>query len=95
MFKGKKTRDESQLKIVDETIAPYCIYFDGLQYTVVEEVETKQNNIGYYSNFKGALASIAKLLVLEQKTSTIADFINAYDEVMGKLETLFENHKSL
>lgn len=86
----KQSRDESQTKIEDEAIAPYVIYFDGFSYTVVKPKEKGQDeNLTYHTNLNGALKSIAKLLVNDQKATTIGDFIRKYDEVMNKLTDKF------
>ena len=87
----KQSREDSQTKIQDESIAPYFIYFDGMNYTVVKEKNNNgEENIGYYSRLDGALKSIAKLLVNESKTVTISDFILRYNEIMNSLEEKFE-----
>lgn len=85
----KKSREESQTKIQDEVIAPYVVYYDGLQYTLVLEKNDKQENIGYYSQLSGALKAAAKNLVNEQKTVTISDFILKYEEINTKIENTF------
>ena len=72
-------------------IAPYVIYFDGFSYTIVKPKEKgTDENIGYYNNFSNALKSVAKLLVNNSKTTTIADFIKRYDEIMTKLSNKFD-----
>lgn len=87
----KQSRDESQTKIEDDSISPYVIYFDGMSYTVVKPKEKGQDeNLTYHSQLPGALKSIAKMLVNDQKTSTIADFISRYEEIMGKITEKFE-----
>lgn len=87
----KQSRDESQTKIEDDSIAPYVIYFDGMSYTVVKPKEKGQDeNLTYHSQLSGALKSIAKMLVNDQKTSTIADFIKRYEEIMNKITEKFE-----
>ena len=87
----KQSRDESQTKIEDDSISPYVIYFDGMSYTVVKPKEKGQDeNLTYHSQLSGALKSIAKMLVNDQKTSTIADFISRYNEVMDKITEKFE-----
>ena len=86
----KQSREESQTKIEDDSIAPYVIYFDGMSYTVVKTKDKGQDeNLTYHAQLDGALKAIAKLLVNESKTTTIADFIRKYDEVMEKLTTKF------
>jgi hypothetical protein len=86
----KKSREETNTKIEDELIAPYVIYFDGFSYTVVKTKEkSSDENIGYYNNFSNALKSVAKLLVNNNKTTTIGDFIKRYDEIMTKLSNKF------
>ena len=87
----KQSREDSQTRIEDESIAPYFIYFDGMTYTVVKEKNNgNEENIGYFSRLDNALKSIAKNLVNESKTVTINDFIRKYDEVMSALEEKFE-----
>lgn len=87
----KQSRDESQTKIEDDSIAPYVIYFDGMSYTVVKPKEKGQDeNLTYHSQLSGALKSIAKMLVNDQKTSTIADFIIRYEEIMNKITEKFK-----
>ena len=87
----KQSREDSQTKIEDEAIAPYVIYFDGMSYTVVKPKERgTDENIGYYNSLSHALKSIAKLLVNDSKTTTIADFIKRYDEIMTKLSNKFD-----
>lgn len=87
----KKSREESSSKIKDEAIAPYVIYFDGMSYTVVKPKEKgSDENIGYYNSLSHALKSIAKLIVNDNKTTTIADFIKRYDEIMTKLSNKFD-----
>jgi len=87
----KQSRDESQTKIEDDSIAPYVIYFDGMSYTVVKPKEKGQDeNLTYHSQLSGALKSIAKMLVNDQKTSTIADFLIRYEEIMNKITEKFE-----
>ena len=87
----KQSRDESQTKIEDDSIAPYVIYFDGISYTVVKPKEKGQDeNLTYHSQLSGALKSIAKMLVNDQKTSTIADFIIRYEEIMNKITEKFK-----
>ena len=87
----KKSREETSSKIEDEAIAPYVIYFDGMSYTVVKPKERgTDENIGYYNSLSHALKSIAKLLVNDSKTTTIADFIKRYDEIMTKLSNKFD-----
>jgi len=87
----KRSREESQTKIEDELIAPYVIYFDGMSYTIVKPKEKGQDeNISYHNRLDGALKSIAKLLVNEQKTTTIADFIKKYEEVMDNISEKFK-----
>jgi hypothetical protein len=87
----KKSREETSSKIEDELIAPYVIYFDGFSYTIVKPKEKgTDENIGYYNNFSNALKSVAKLLVNNSKTTTIADFIKRYDEIMTKLSNKFD-----
>jgi hypothetical protein len=92
MAKFKKlSRDESQTKIEDESIAPYVVYFDGISYTVVKPKDQGQDeNISYHTRLDGALKSIGKLLVNKQKTTTIADFVKKYEEVMNSLSEKFE-----
>jgi len=86
----KKSREETNTKIEDELIAPYVIYFDGLSYTVVKPKEkSSDENIGYYNSLSHALKSVAKLLVNNNKTTTIGDFIKRYDEIMTKLSNKF------
>jgi hypothetical protein len=87
----KQSREESQSKIEDEAIAPYVIYFDGMSYTVVKTKDKGQDeNLTYHAQLDGALKAIAKMLVNDQKTSTIADFIKRYEEVMNKLTEKFK-----
>lgn len=87
----KRSREESQTKIEDELIAPYVIYFDGMSYTTVKPKEKGQDeNISYHTRLDGALKSIAKLLVNEQKTTTIADFIKKYEEIMENITEKFK-----
>jgi hypothetical protein len=87
----KKSREETSSKIEDEVILPYVIYFDGFSYTVVKPKERgTDENIGYYNSLSHALKSIAKLLVNDSKTTTIADFIKRYDEVLTKLSNKFD-----
>lgn len=85
----KKSREESQTKIQDEVIAPYVVYYDGLQYTLVLEKNDKQENVGYFTQLSGALNSAAKSLVNEQKTVTISDFLLKYEEITTKIENKF------
>lgn len=86
----KQSREDSQTKIEDESLAPYVIYFDGFSYTVVKPKEGGQDeNITYHTHLDGALKSVAKMLVNEQKTVTIADFLKKYEEVMDKLSEKF------
>lgn len=86
----KQSREDSQTKIEDEAIAPYVIYFDGFNYTLVKPKDKGQDeNIGYYTSLNGALKSAAKMMVNEQKTTTISDFIKKYDEIMTKLSDKF------
>ena len=87
----KQSREESQTKIEDEAISPYVIYFDGFSYTVVKPKDQGQDeNISYHTRLDGALKSIAKLLVNDQKTTTIADFVKKYEEVMNSLSEKFK-----
>ena len=87
----KQSREESQTKIEDEAIKPYVIYFDGFSYTVVKPKEKSQDeNLTYHTQLDGALKSIAKMLVNEQKTTTISDFIRRYDEIMSKISEKFK-----
>jgi len=44
----------------------------------------------YHTQLDGALKSIAKMLVNEQKTTTISDFIRRYDEIMSKISEKFK-----
>jgi hypothetical protein len=90
-IKRKQSREDSQTKIQDESIAPYFIYFDGTTYTLVKEKNNGgEDNIGYYTNLSNTLKSVTKLLVNESKTLTITEFIKKYDEVMNKLSEKFE-----
>ena len=87
----KRSRDESQTKIEDETIAPYVVYFDGMSYTVVKPKDKGQDeNISYHTQLDGALKSIAKLLVNDQKTTTIADFFKKYEEASALLSKIIQ-----
>jgi hypothetical protein len=87
----KQSRDESQTKIEDEVISPYIIYFDGFSYTVVKPKEKSQDeNLTYHTQLDGALKSVAKMLVNEQKTTTIADFLKRYEEIMSKITNKFK-----
>jgi hypothetical protein len=87
----KKSREESSSKIEDEAISPYVIYFDGMSYTVVKPKENgNDENIGYYNSLSHALKSIVKLLVNNNKTTTIADFIKQYDKMMTNLSNKFD-----
>jgi len=87
----KQSREDSQTKIEDESLAPYVVYFDGFSYTVVKPKENGQDeNITYHTHLDGALKSIAKMLVNESKTVTIADFIKKYDDVMNNLTDKFK-----
>jgi hypothetical protein len=87
----KRSREDSQTKIEDEVIAPYVIYFDGFTYTLVKPKEKGiDENIGYYSSLSGALKSTAKLMVNNEKTTTIADFIHRYNEIIENISLKFE-----
>ena len=87
----KQSREESQTKIEDEAIKPYVIYFDGFSYTVVKPKEKSQDeNLTYHTQLDGALKSIAKMLVNEQKTTTISDFLRRNDEIMSKISEKFK-----
>lgn len=87
----KQSRDESQTKIEDEAISPYVIYFDGFSYTVVKPKEKGQDeNLTYHTQLDGALKSVAKMLVNEQKTTTISDFLKRYNEIMGQITDKFK-----
>ena len=87
---SKPSREDSQTKIQDEIIAPYVIYFDGFSYTLVKDKDnSNQENIGYYSSLPGALKATAKLLIHEQKTVTISDFVHQYDTIITKIENKF------
>jgi hypothetical protein len=87
----KQSREESQTRIEDESISPYVVYFDGFSYTVVKPKDKGQDeNLTYHGQLDGALKSIAKMLVNEQKTSTIADFIKRYNEIMDKITEKFK-----
>jgi type IV secretory pathway VirB9-like protein len=87
----KQSREESQTKIEDEAIKPYVIYFDGFSYTVVKPKEKGQDeNLTYHTQLDGALKSVAKMLVNEQKTTTISDFLKRYDEIMVKISEKFK-----
>lgn len=87
----KQSREESQTKIEDAAISPYIIYFDGFSYTVVKPKEKSQDeNLTYHTQLDGALKSIAKMLVNEQRTTTISDFLRRYDEIMSKISEKFK-----
>jgi hypothetical protein len=87
----KQSREESQTKIEDEAISPYVIYFDGFSYTVVKPKEKGQDeNLTYHTQLDGALKSVAKMLVNEQRTTTISDFLRRYNEIMAKISEKFK-----
>lgn len=87
----KLSREESQTKIEDELISPYVIYFDSVSYTVVKPKNKGQDeNISYHTRFDGALKSIAKLLINEQKTVTIKEFIEKYEQILNSISERFK-----
>lgn len=90
-IKRRQSREETSSKLTDECIAPYVIYFDGFTYTLVKPKENGlDENVGFYGNLPGALKSAAKLIVNEERTTTIKDFILKYDEVINKLNEKFD-----
>jgi hypothetical protein len=84
--KGKQSREDSQTKIQDEAIAPYVIYFDGLTYTVVKEKhDSKEENVGYFTNLSISLNSIAKHLSNNSNTLNLNEFIQQYNDISTKI----------
>lgn len=82
---AKKTKEQSYSVINSPEIAPYRIYVEESQFTVVLPSGTYEKTFGYYATLAGALNKITKLKVLEVKEFTLDGYINRFQEVQDKL----------
>lgn len=83
----KKAKEQNYSVIDSPEIAPYKIYVEESQFTVVLPSGSYEKTFGYYSTLAGALDKITKLKVLEQKEFTLDGYINRFQEVQNELLT--------
>ena len=87
MARGKqKGHQKTMMTIKDEVLSPYYITLDEAQYTLMTEGSTLP--IGYFSNLRGAMGRMARLLTvneLDQKAVSMTEYLSTYDTIMNKV----------
>lgn len=87
MARGKqKGHQKTMMTIKDEVLSPYYITLDESQYTLMTEGSTLP--IGYFSNLRGAMGRMARLLTvneLDQKAVSMTEYLSTYDTIMNKV----------
>jgi len=81
----KKPKEQSYSVIQSEAIAPYKIYVEESQYTVVQPEKSYEKTHGYFSTLEGALRKITKLKTIEQKEFTLHGYITRYEQIQERL----------
>lgn len=92
---GRQKGSANETAIIDPLIAPYKIWVDVNQYTVVDlhkkrETDLMEKSYGYYSSLGYALRRIVKLKIVNNKTYSLRDYINQYENMLKEFEEKFK-----
>lgn len=82
--------------IKDPILEPYFIQLDDYCYAVQEIIVAQesgkeyQNTLGFYSDFGSCLKAIAKSEVKKGSYESIKEFLEEYNKIIKKLESITE-----
>ena len=82
--------------IKDPVLEPYFIQLDDYCYAVQEIIVAQesgkeyQNTLGFYSDFGSCLKAIAKSEVKKGSYESIKEFLEEYNKIVKKLESITE-----
>ena len=86
----QKGQTKRMSKIKDSIIAPYEIWIEEDQFTLMDI--SKNKAIGYYPQLEHAIKKVSKLSLANQKEIyTLAGFIESYKTITNQLTEKFKN----
>jgi len=90
MARGRqKGQTKRVCKIKDETIAPYEIWMDEDQFTLLNTENNK--TLGYFGTLPQAISKISRLSLANAKEDyTLAGFIESYNNIKDQLTQPFK-----
>jgi len=90
MARGRqKGQTKRVCKIKDEAIAPYEIWMDEDQFTLLNT--TNDKTLGYYSSLDKVILKVSRLSLANAKEDyTLAGFIESYNNIKNQLTKPFK-----
>ena len=86
----QKGQTKRMSKIKDLIIAPYEIWVEEDQFTLIDTEKNKP--LGYYSDLSSAIQKISRLGLANQKEEyTLAGFIESFNNIKNKLTNSIKN----
>lgn len=82
---SKKSKQQSYTVINSPELAPYQIYVEENQFTVVQPCGNYEKTYGYFSRLSNALQKITQLKVIEQADYSLEGYINRYEAIQNNL----------
>jgi len=85
------------MTIKDDLLLPYFLEFDGVQYTLMENRESKSGKDyfethGYYVDLVYAIKKICQLEIAKKESLSLKEFIEEWKTLMNKFKPLlYEN----
>ena len=90
MARGRqKGQTKRVCKIKDKAIAPYEVWVDEDQFTLLDTTNNK--TIGYYSSLEKAITKVSRLSLANSKEDyTLTGFIESYKNIVEQLTLKFK-----
>lgn len=78
--KGRPSGSANTTVIRDKSISPYIIYIEDNQSVLVKiKDDGNEETYGYFSTLAGAMQKIAKLKTINNKTYSLKEYIDEYN----------------
>ena len=86
----QKGQTKRMSKIKDVSIAPYEIWVEEEQFTLIDTEKNKP--LGYYSDLNSVIKKISRLGLANQKADfTLKEFVESFNTIQNQLTKPFKN----